>query len=59
MMTMAVNLHVVIWQNIIQCVSQHVSKVLLISMACMLFLRRKKSRKSMPQVLSTQKRCYL
>ena len=48
-------IYVVIWQNIIQCVSQHVSKVLLMSMVSMLFLQQKKSRKSTPEVLTTKK----
>lgn len=52
MMTMI--LHVVIMYTL-QCVSQHVSKVLLTSIISMLFIRRKKSRKSMPEVLSMHK----
>ena len=55
MIIMAMIFHVIIWQNIIQCVSQRVSKVLLICMVCVLFLGRKKSRKSTPEVSSTQK----
>lgn len=55
MKTMTRILHVVIWQNIIQCLSRYVSKVLQISMVCMIFLRRKKSRKATPAILSAQK----
>lgn len=38
-----------------ETVSQHVSKLRLFSMICMLLPRKQKSRMSIPEVLSTQK----